>query len=330
MRWFIDWWDGKWLFFSTPIQEISRVLRLSSITLISTMAIVERRKVIKSDEWKWKSTSEKVRNTDFTLRDRKQEKKCRSACIDSNFTPSPPFTLVVISITTNFTRIFLKIEFQLTMLINIASADNLFITELCQWLESQFSNPRAAYVTAVLDKVPEIKPSTTDEDAECSRNKENSLTHFTDAYIQIEFFYFSSREKLIDNFSPHSIIMNFLTHILWIAFLVVASLQFSDVSSSWITFYLMPSHSRWITHDEFFSHSYTKLCIIRWWKFKKSTVRRNCNRRWKEERFFTWNLTFSVYQSIAHDLTLFTLIPTFSAAHRQIGAGRCCELIIIE
>jgi hypothetical protein len=59
-----------------------------------------------------------------------------------------------------------EIEFQLTLLINTASVDNLFITELCQWFKSQFSNSCVCHRTSRAQKKIEIeiiKPSRTEK-----------------------------------------------------------------------------------------------------------------------------------------------------------------------
>lgn len=58
----------------------------------------------------------------------------------------------------DFTQISLKIEFQLTMLINIASVDNLFIAEWCHWFESQFSNPRVCHYRVALKLKSKLNP----------------------------------------------------------------------------------------------------------------------------------------------------------------------------
>lgn len=168
-------------------------------------------------------------------------------------------------------------------------------------------------------KSPEIKPSTTDEDAECSRRMRiladtfHGCLHSNWIPLAIFFLFFLMR-KLIDNFSTHS------TFLFYNEFFNPHSVNrisggcfppIFEVSSLWIWIFI----SWQVTVDELRMMSFSSLtkrniCIIRWWKFKKSTVRRNRNRRWKEE-IFTWNLTFCVYQSqsqIAHDLTLFTLI----------------------
>lgn len=151
------------------------------------------------------------------------------------------------------------------------------------------------------------------------KENENSRWHIsrmlTFKLNSSRYIFFFLMRKLIDNFSTHS------TSLFYNEFFNPHSVNrisggcFPPIFRCFLlvnmNFYLMPSHSRWITHDEFFlSLTKRKICIIRWWKFKKSTARRNRNRRWKEE-IFTWNLTFCVYQSqsqIAHDLTLFTLI----------------------
>lgn len=133
--------------------------------------------------------------THFTLRRMKTTENVPQ-CIWLEFHTVAAVTLSS-AVTTNFTRIFLKIEFQLTMLINIASVDNLFITELCQWFESQFSNPRVCHRSAW--KSPEIKPSTTDEDAECSRRKRILADTFHGClhsnWIPLAIFYSSSWEN---------------------------------------------------------------------------------------------------------------------------------------